>query len=71
MGSKGGPGGVRGCPGGVRGGSGGGPRGVQEGSGGGPGRKAAKTSKLKRRKRQEDPWGAGGKSGEIPWVLEP
>ena len=33
-------------------------------------RKAAKTSKLKRSKRQEDPWGAGGKSGAIPRVLE-
>ena len=32
---------------------------------------AAKTSKLKLRKRQDDPSGAGGKSGEIRRVLEP
>ena len=38
---------------------------------GGPGGKPAKTSKLKPRKREEDPWGAGGKSGEIRRVLEP
>ena len=38
---------------------------------GGLGRKPAKMTKLQRRKRQEDPWGARGTSCEIPGVWEP